>query len=1038
MCLKALTCSFAAAIFVAASACQIQDRPDDIPAYQVTFRVIPQSLPDSATVYITGNNTLLGNFFGPRTPAMQKQANGEWHKIFVFPEDLRVRCNFNLGSRLSTAVDDDGQPLDTLFFIVKQDTTIVVDVANWQNEILSAEEKSHPNYRAEEYFVRASHLRHLNFGIGTQASNDSARYYFEKALELFQLQKNWARLAHCYHVMRALYPIDTKLQYLEKALAISLTRLGERHPETAEIYNRLGEYYKDRGDYARALEYVNRGLAIQRKISGESHPDLFWSYYRLADIYGQMEEYEKALEYSKKTMAVVTKIDGPTHQNAGNVNKFIGILYSKMGDFDKGIAHFKKAIKILDIYTDKLSVTTHMNYFELGDIYMRAGKYESAEDCYQKALMVTKKMYHPYHGHIYGAYRSLAEATAAQHDYEAALTYNQQALQTLLPGFVSNDVNGNPSIENISYYRRAVLKTLVQKGRILNEMVRQQTKYTMTPSLDAVRSLETALDCYDKALQQASLALGGFLSTSAKLAMQQRLSEVVEQAVQVALRLSEMTGDSTYKEQAWRFSERGKSAILRLAVQESQAKKFAGIDNAILEQEQALRDEVVKYETSISKAYQTKGRDAADISSLESTYYRLKSQHESLLSDLAEKYPYYFELKHSPPAATIDEVQKTLDVDAVLLEYFVGKNDIYIFVVTKELFDIVTLPKNQDFSQQVQEHAALIRQVVKSSAYIKSSARLYNLLIRPVELFIAAKDKLIIIPDGVLYYVPFEALVSADRVNSLDSSFSKQNYLIGQYEISYHYSTNLLLASANKPKPVNASRQLLAVAPVFRQENNNGYISPGNSGIFEDVDEPQKRAFVTRSGSHFRELRHSEGEVRTIVDLFANSGSIGYFHRQATEDRFKAEAGNYRFVHISTHGFMNEINPKLSGLAFSQPADSIAAEDGILYAAEAYTLELNADLVVLSSCESGIGKIAAGEGVMSMTRGFLYAGARNVVVSLWKVFDEHTSELMIEFYRGVATGESYATALRKAKLKMLAKPETARPASWASFVLVGR
>ncbi len=135
---------------------------------------------------------------------------------------------------------------------------------------------------------------------------------------------------------------------------------------------------------------------------------------------------------------------------------------------------------------------------------------------------------------------------------------------------------------------------------------------------------------------------------------------------------------------------------------------------------------------------------------------------------------------------------------------------------------------------------------------------------------------------------------------------------------------------------------------------------------------------------------------------------------------------------------MNENNPNLSGLAFSQPVDSTAAEDGILYSAETYALDLNADLVVLSSCESGIGKIADGEGVMSLTRGFLYAGAKNVLVSLWKIFDEHTSKLMIEFYRHISNGDNYSDALRKAKLKMISNPETARPASWASFVLIGQ
>jgi CHAT domain-containing protein len=134
---------------------------------------------------------------------------------------------------------------------------------------------------------------------------------------------------------------------------------------------------------------------------------------------------------------------------------------------------------------------------------------------------------------------------------------------------------------------------------------------------------------------------------------------------------------------------------------------------------------------------------------------------------------------------------------------------------------------------------------------------------------------------------------------------------------------------------------------------------------------------------------------------------------------------------------MNEKYPQLSGLAFSQPDDTISGEDGILYSGEIYTLDLHADLVVLSSCESGIGRLAKGEGMFSLTRGFIYAGANNVVVSLWKVYDKHTSKLMIEFYRGIAAGQDYSTALHNAKLKMLQNEDTAFPVSWAGFVLVG-
>ena len=143
-------------------------------------------------------------------------------------------------------------------------------------------------------------------------------------------------------------------------------------------------------------------------------------------------------------------------------------------------------------------------------------------------------------------------------------------------------------------------------------------------------------------------------------------------------------------------------------------------------------------------------------------------------------------------------------------------------------------------------------------------------------------------------------------------------------------------------------------------------------------------------------------------------------------------------MHLATHGRMVETNPKLSNLAFSQPQGNKAKEDGILYSAETYNLDLNADLLVLSACQTGAGQIVKGEGLMGLTRGFLYSGARNIVASLWKVYDQYTSQMMVEMYRQIAAGKSYSAALCEAKLKMIANPETAAPQSWAGFVLIGK
>jgi CHAT domain-containing protein len=163
---------------------------------------------------------------------------------------------------------------------------------------------------------------------------------------------------------------------------------------------------------------------------------------------------------------------------------------------------------------------------------------------------------------------------------------------------------------------------------------------------------------------------------------------------------------------------------------------------------------------------------------------------------------------------------------------------------------------------------------------------------------------------------------------------------------------------------------------------------------------------------------------------------IIYTHNSAKEELIKSdEIKNYKYIHIASHGFINEEKPNLSGILFTKEEKG---EDGILYANEIYNLNLDADLVVLSACESGLGKIIKGEGLISLTRGLLFAGAKNVVVSLWRVADKSTSELMIEFYRNILNGESYSASLRQAKLKLIKNGKYSYPLEWSPFILIGR
>jgi CHAT domain-containing protein len=297
----------------------------------------------------------------------------------------------------------------------------------------------------------------------------------------------------------------------------------------------------------------------------------------------------------------------------------------------------------------------------------------------------------------------------------------------------------------------------------------------------------------------------------------------------------------------------------------------------------------------------------------------------------------------------------------------------------------------------------------------------------------------VLVPDGSLCYLPFEALLeSAPAQAEARKPIQLVNlpYLVRSYDVSYSYSASFYANCVERSRGMTATGDFSGFAPVFADSSSSSLLA---SNWLAHQSDPAAFRSIAVDGKVFSELKYSEEEVESISGDFRQNGlPVSEFLRgRATEEAFKQLGGRSKFVHIATHGLMNEEHPRLSGLLFSPAGDS-GQEDGILYAGETYNLKLDADLLVLSSCQSGVGKMVRGEGVMSITRGFFYAGARNIVVSLWRVYDKQTAQLMKEFYKNILDGEEYARALRKAKLQMIENPSTSFPSKWAGFVLMGR
>jgi CHAT domain-containing protein len=378
--------------------------------------------------------------------------------------------------------------------------------------------------------------------------------------------------------------------------------------------------------------------------------------------------------------------------------------------------------------------------------------------------------------------------------------------------------------------------------------------------------------------------------------------------------------------------------------------------------------------------------------------------------------------------ASSKEICRSLEHGTGLIQYARGSDGLYAFLFTRESFNVFPLGDANEIDAAAINARRGLR-TLDGGRFLAASRTLYSRLVGPFSASLHGLNHLTIVADGSLGLVPFEALV----VTGADLAHA--HYFVRDFDVSYALSATMY-AEMQTQGGVHSTGQFAftGFAPVFRSAN------AGNAqrNYIARLDPTETRS-ITVDGKVFNAIPYSGSEVRWIASHFASSGnkSLCELEEKATERSFKASAEHSKIIHVATHGFMDANNPDLSALLFSPTPDTVMGNDGILYAGEVYDLKLDADLVVLSSCESGVGRSVAGEGSLAMSRAFIYAGARNIAYSLWKVNDRQTGELMRKFYGRVLRGESFAHALAGAKREMFVRRSTANPFSWAGFVLMG-
>ncbi len=884
---------------------------------------------------------------------------------------------------------------------------------------------------------------YMNAGMfySEKSEYDQALAYYKKALDiqLATLGERSRQVTNTFHNMGIALSnkgdYEQALTCFEKSLAVKLALSLSQKPDedVANGYHEIAMVRERKGDYEQALAFYEKALAIKLAAFGPQHPQAAITYSGLGLVSLYMKEYDRALDYLKRQIAITSAISDEQHPDLCTAYNVMGRVYFEQGDYDQAMAYYHKALAIARSVFREKHVYVANSYTEIGHALRKKDRRHEALSFYQKGLTVARDVFGEVHPTVAEICIGLGSAYQDQGGYDRALDYLQQSLRANIATFKNTDPYANPPLHDM-ISERELLNALQNKAEVFARRYVGQSH--------DLKDLKTSVSTYQLAAQLIDQMRRGYKTEGAKLFLAAEAAGIYGDAIRSALQLYAATRQAEPLHTAFQFAENSKAGVMLEALAELEARQFAGIPDSLLAQEKQLRIDLNFYESSLAEEqFKREESDSAKIAQWKDRLFGFRQAYDKLLTRFEQEYPGYYNLKYQIKTASVPEVQQLLDDQTALVEYFTGRDSIYIFALTKSGFDIKTSPKDSSLENQITQlrHGIITQDF---ALYAPVAYRLYLTLLAPAADQLKSKN-LIIVPDGVLSAIPFETLLTAQvEAKGNLQDYVELPYLVRECAISYAYSATLLQQEQSR-KNREAKHDYLAFAPVFA----SGLPAGTRSGDFFTGNlTKDSSAASTRIRGY---LPATKKEVTGILACFENSygwferwfGNKArvYLEREANEENLKSpKLGDYRYLHFATHGLINEKSPKLSGLLLAQK-DSISREDGILHLGEIYNLNLNADLVVLSACETGLGQVAKGEGIIGLTRGFLYAGASNLLVSLWQVSDVTTADLMVDFYDKMLGGMSKAEALAEAKRQMIRRdPGYAKPYYWAPFILVGR
>ena len=836
--------------------------------------------------------------------------------------------------------------------------------------------------------------------------NISSLVSYRKAMDIQEKHgfKNNTALALTYQAIGLIHSFagkpDSAMYRYKQALAILEKKEG-RSGSLIGIYQYVGMMHNRIGDYAQGMVYLQKGMALCLENPEKYKRSMAAFYSDLGVSFFGMEAWEKSLNAFKKANTLMEELGENNTYSYSIVQHHLADSYSKLSQMDSAIYFYKKDLDIQKEIWGSNDLRLKDTHSSIGHCYFLQNKFDDAFYYLNASKII------PARDKVSDIFTDLGFAQYYWKigDLEKALVYFDSAYNYCSQ---HKKYKGKKSHFALTY----ITKVLEKRGQFFLDMANKNDNEEYYKK--AKNDFEELISYFDENRFE-------FSHENSNFAFSAKNKPAFEGAIKANLSLYKKNDEHQYLEAAFQHIEKSKSFTLLKSMHDEKIAKNAGIPNELSTELAELKNKIAFKEQVREKIQSVSPVDTTALQKVNDIIYQLTQTHSQILDKMKMEYPNYYQLKYNLQPTNLQAAKANLlGDDHAILEYFVGEKNIYALVISKNMEEVVEIKRDfplRNWISQMRggifdyfsDRASNTNYQLSEKNYAAHAHLLFQHLIEPIAPLLP--KRVTIIPDGEMNYIPFDCLLTSEVAEN--TSPKDYPYLIHEHLISYAFSAAILKSMKNRVKDKKVTG-VLVIAPSFGDTDK--YIASADR----------------RSG--VGPLRFNMQEAKAVNHLVGGALLLG---NEATKHAFLERASQFQILHLSTHGKASDRFGEQPFIVFAE--DETDNELPHLYASELNWLGLQADLVVLSACESGLGQLKKGEGIISLARGFLGAGARSTVSTLWAVDDEATMTFMQLFYKNLKSGIPKDEALHFAKLHFIENmPEAhAHPFHWAAFTASG-